>query len=156
MTGFETILGRSTKATCDYDALFVDDGMAKTATHSLFIGYIIWLFGFTGAHRFYYGRPLTGTLYFFTFGLLGIGWLIDLFLIPGMDRSADSRYADGPKDYTLAWILLTFLGVFGVHRFYIGKYFTGILWLLTGGVFFLGYLYDMWTLNEQVDRANRR
>jgi TM2 domain-containing membrane protein YozV len=39
-------------------------------------------FGFTGAHRFYYGKPVTGTIWFFTFGLLGIGWLIDVFLIP--------------------------------------------------------------------------
>ncbi len=42
------------------------------------------LFGFCGLHRFYLGKPWTGVLYFFTFGLLGIGQLIDLFRIPGM------------------------------------------------------------------------
>src|SRR4029078_895620 len=90
-------------------------------THALSIGYILWIFGFTGAHRFYYGKPITGTIWLFTFGLIGIVWVIDAFLIPGMDRNADRRYQPGPFDYTLAWIFLTFLGPLGVHRFYIGK-----------------------------------
>ncbi len=125
-------------------------------THSLLVGYVVWLFGIFGAHRFYYGRPITGTIWFFTFGLLLVGWIIDLFLIPSMDREADWRYAPGPLDYTVAWILLTFLGVFGVHRFYLGKWLTGILWLLTGGLLGLGWLFDLWTLNEQVDAINRQ
>lgn len=125
-------------------------------THSLLIGYLLWIFGFLGAHRFYYGKPITGTIWFFTFGLLGIGWLIDLILIPGMDRQADFRYFPGPNDYTVAWLLLTFLGVFGVHRFYLGKWGTGIVFLLTGGLLGLGLLYDLWTLNGQVSEVNRR
>lgn len=124
-------------------------------THLLSIGYILWIFGFTGSHRFYYGRPVSGTIYFFTLGLLGIGWLIDLFLIPGMERAADRRYVSGPLDYTLAWILLTFLGLFGVHRMYQAKWISGLLYLLTGGLFGLGYLYDFWTLNEQISAVNR-
>ena len=125
------------------------------STHSMLVGYIVWIFGFIGAHRFYFGKPITGTLYFFTLGLFFIGWIIDLFLIPGMDRDADAKYSAGHKDYTISWILLTFLGVFGLHRFYLGKWLTGILWLLTGGLFLLGWLYDLWTLNGQVDEANR-
>ena len=124
-------------------------------THSVLIGYICWIFGFMGAHRFYFGKRITGTIWFFTLGLLFIGWIIDLFLIPSMDREADSRYTDGPTDYTVAWILLAFLGVFGIHRFYMGKWLTGLLWLLTGGLFFVGWLYDLWTLNEQIDEENR-
>lgn len=123
-------------------------------THSIVVGYVLWIFGFTGAHRFYYGRPVTGTIWFFTAGLLGIGWLIDLFLIPSMDRSADKKYRSGGTDYTIAWVLLTFFGYFGVHRFYMRKYGTGILWLLTGGLFLVGYLYDYWTLNEQISKVN--
>ena len=124
-------------------------------THSKLIGYLLWIFGFIGAHRFYYGRQLTGTLYFFTLGLLLIGWIVDLFLIPSMDRAADRKYRGGVKSYNLSWILLTFLGIFGIHRFYLGKWITGIIWLLTGGLFLLGLLYDLWTLNEQVDEVNR-
>ena len=125
-------------------------------THSKLIGYILWIFGFMGAHRFYYGRPISGTLYFFTLGLLLVGWIVDLFLIPSMDRAADDRYVAGSKDYNITWILLTFLGIFGIHRFYLEKWITGIVWLLTGGLFLLGYLYDYWTLNEQIDEANNR
>jgi TM2 domain-containing membrane protein YozV len=123
-------------------------------THSMLIGYALWIFGFTGAHRFYYGKPISGTIWFFTLGLLGIGWLIDLFLIPGMDRRADLRYQAGPYDYNVAWILLTFFGYLGLHRFYLGKILTGLLYLLTGGVFLLGVLYDFWTLNGQVSARN--
>ena len=123
-------------------------------THSKLIGYLLWIFGFIGAHRFYYGRPLTGTLYFFTLGLLLIGWIIDLFLIPSMDRAADYRYRGGRKNYNLSWVLLTFLGIFGIHRFYLGKWITGLIWLLTGGLFLIGLLYDLWTLNEQIDDVN--
>jgi TM2 domain-containing membrane protein YozV len=132
-------------------------GHAMTAnpdTHSKTIGYLLWIFGFMGAHRFYYGRQLTGTLWFFTLGLLFVGWIIDLFLIPGMDRDADRRYVAGPKSYNVSWVLLTFLGIFGIHRFYLGKWLTGLLWLLTGGLLLLGVLYDYWTLNGQVDEVN--
>ncbi|MGB3621371.1 NINE protein [Ketobacter sp. MCCC 1A13808] len=124
-------------------------------THSKLVGYILWIFGFLGAHRFYYGKPITGTIWFFTAGLLFVGWIIDLFLIPSMDREAGRKYQEGRLDYTVAWILLTFLGMFGIHRFYLGKWFTGLIWLLTGGLFLLGYLYDYWTLNGQVDEKNR-
>ena len=123
-------------------------------THLKSIGYILWIFGFTGSHRFYYGKPVTGTIWFFTLGLLGIGWLIDLFLIPSMDREADLRFRSGPVDYTVAWILLTFLGLFGVHRMYMGKWLTGILYFFTGAVLGLGLLYDFWTLNDQINVVN--
>lgn len=127
---------------------------AHPDTHSKTIGYLLWIFGFMGAHRFYYGRQLTGTLWFFTLGLLFVGWIIDLFLIPGMDRDADRRYVAGRKSYNVSWVLLTFLGIFGIHRFYLGKWLTGLLWLLTGGLLLLGVLYDYWTLNGQVDEVN--
>jgi len=125
-------------------------------THRKSIGYLLWIFGFLGAHRFYYGKPVTGTIWLLTLGLLGVGWLIDLFLIPGMDRDADLRFSQGEIDYNLAWILLTFLGVFGVHRMYMKKWFTGLLYFVTLGVVGLGVLYDYWTLNDQITVINRR
>ena len=124
--------------------------------HSKTVGYIVWIFGFMGAHRFYFGKRKTGTLYFFTFGFFVIGWLIDLFLIPSMDREADNRYKPGKIDYNIAWLLLTFLGYFGVHRFYMGKFISGTIYLLTAGVFGAGWLYDLWCLNEQVDEINQQ
>ena len=123
-------------------------------THSKVIGYVLWIFGFTGSHRFYYGKPVSGTIWFFTAGLFLIGWIIDLFLIPSMARRADRRYAVGAIDYSLAWILLTFLGVFGIHRFYMGKWGTGIIYLVTLGLFGIGLIYDFWTLNSQISELN--
>lgn len=107
-----------------------------------------------GAHRFYFGRPISGTIWFFTLGLLFVGWIVDLFLIPGMDRDCDIRYKSGRLDYNITWVLLVFLGVLGIHRFYMGKILTGIIWLCTGGLLGLGYLYDLWTLNDQVSEIN--
>lgn len=126
----------------------------KSSTHNVLIGYLLWIFGFTGSHRFYYGKPVTGTLYFFTLGLLGIGWLIDVFLIPSMDRKADRKYTQGKADYDVCWLLLTFLGLLGAHRFYMGKWITGILYLATGGLFLAGIVYDYWTLNGQINEIN--
>ena len=130
----------------------------RPSTHSIAVGYICWLFGFLGLHRFYYGKPISGTIWFFTLGLLGIGWLIDLFLIPSMDAKADRRYVPGRLDYNLAWILLAVppLGWLGLHRFYMGKVVTGIIWLLTGSLLGIGWLYDLWTLNGQVSEINAR
>jgi TM2 domain-containing membrane protein YozV len=127
-------------------------------THSLAVGYVCWLFGFLGMHRFYYGKPITGTIWFFTLGLLGIGWIIDLFLIPSMDAKADRRYLPGRRDYNIAWLLLAIpiFGWIGLHRFYMGKVVTGIIWLCTAGLLGFGWLYDLWTLNEQVSEINGR
>ncbi|KQT85968.1 TM2 domain-containing protein [Aurantimonas sp. Leaf443] len=68
--------------------------------------YILWalcLGGICGLHRFYLGRPWTGLLWLFTFGLLGIGQLIDLFLIPGMLRqeNLEKRVRMMERDRTL-------------------------------------------------------
>ena len=122
--------------------------------HSVIMGYLLWIFGFTGSHRFYYGRPISGLIYFCTLGLLGIGWLIDLFLIPGMNAKSDIKYTAGRVDYNISWILLTFLGVLGIHSFYMGKWMSGLLYFLTGGLFLIGYAYDFWTLNQQISEIN--
>ena len=129
--------------------------LAPADTHSKVVGYLLWIFGFTGSHRFYFGRPVSGTIWFFTLGLLGVGWLIDVFLIPWMERTAELRYTLGPINYSVAWLLLTFLGILGVHRLYMGKWGTGLLYLVTLGLCFIGVLYDFWTLNSQISEENR-
>jgi len=52
--------------------------------------------------------------------------------------------------------LLWIFGLFGIRRFYLGKWITGIIWLFTGALFLLGYIYDYWTLNDQIDEINER
>ena len=126
----------------------------EQGTHSAFMGYLLWIFGFIGAHRFYYGRQISGVIWFFTLGLFFVGWIIDLLLIPGMSRDADRRFIPGPIDYDLTWILLTFLGWLGIHRMYMGKWFTGIIYMFSAGLFGLGILWDFLTLNEQLSEVN--
>lgn len=80
---------------------------------SLIAAYVLWFFlGYIGAHRFYLGRPLSGfimltlsavtlLLTFVSFGLLGfmwfvvgLWWLIDALLVPGMVSSSNRDVAD--------------------------------------------------------------
>lgn len=46
------------------------------------------------------------------------------------------------KSKGTAAVLCFFLGYLGIHRFYVGKIGTGILWLLTLGFFGLGEVID--------------
>jgi predicted transcriptional regulator len=55
----------------------------------------------------------------------------------------------------LLWFLSGF-GALGFHRFYLGKIGTGLIWLLTGGLFMVGAVYDFFTLPMQVRDANMR
>jgi TM2 domain-containing membrane protein YozV len=56
----------------------------------------------------------------------------------------------------IAYVLWFFLGVFGVHRFYLGRTGSGLLWLLTGGLCGVGQLVDLFLIPSLVDEANRR
>ncbi len=49
-----------------------------------------------------------------------------------------------------------FFLVGGVHRIYLGKYATGILWMLTGGLFGIGQIYDLISMKKLVRDANIR
>ena len=61
------------------------------STGTAYLCWLLGLVGFCGIHRFYLGKPVTGLLWFFTAGLLGIGQFIDLFLIPGMVERNNAR-----------------------------------------------------------------
>lgn len=63
-----------------------------------------------------------------------------------------------PKSRLVALILCFLVGVFGVHRFYIGRWATGILYFFTAGLFAIGWLLDTILLlfGALTDKHNRR
>ena len=58
------------------------------------------------------------------------------------------------KDKTTALLLWLFLGVFGAHKFYLGKPIIGILYFFTLGFFFIGWFIDIFSLYSSVDLYN--
>lgn len=152
------------------------------ATHSAFLGYLLWLvLGIFGVHRFYFGKRTTGVLYllaacfffvvlvapgtlgaplatmlYLTAGFIFIGWAVDLFLIPKMKKQVANRFQAGRYSYATGWLLLLFGGVFGAHHFYVGNWKKGLLYLFTLGLLGLGVLYDFFTFNDALSDRNEQ
>ncbi len=60
------------------------------------------------------------------------------------------------KELWIAYVLWFFFGLLGIHKFYLEKIGMGIIYILTGGFFFIGWFIDLFTLPSQVDRYNLR
>jgi TM2 domain-containing membrane protein YozV len=54
----------------------------------------------------------------------------------------------------MLWIPCLF-GLCGIHRFYAGRWATGLLWFFTGGLCFVGQLVDLFLIPGMVDAYNR-
>lgn len=74
-----------------------------------------------------------------------LGFLFEKKYLPVNIKSVGTAY--------VLWIFSLF-GLFGFHRFYIGKYGSGFLWMFTGGVFGIGAFVDLFTLPRQVKKHN--
>ncbi len=71
--------------------------------------------------------------------------------------AASMYYPVGPvKSVAIAYLLrcLCFVGVSGIHRFYAGRWITGIIWLLTGGLFMIGQFVDLLLIPGMIRVAN--
>lgn len=47
------------------------------------------------------------------------------------------------KNKNVALLLCIFLGFFGIHRFYVGKIGTGLIWMFSFGLFGIGWIADL-------------
>lgn len=86
----------------------------------------------TGKSRTTVGVPGTGVSYS-AGGSLGAG-------VPKEQRPTS------PKSKGIALVLCIFLGMLGVHRYYVGKLGTGVLWTFTAGMFGIGWIVDIFTI----------
>ena len=53
----------------------------------------------------------------------------------------------------LLWLAGGF-GVLGLHRFYLGRWVTGLIWLFTGGLFLIGAIVDLFLIPALVQVEN--
>lgn len=60
------------------------------------------------------------------------------------------------KSTGVAYILWFFgcFGIHGLHRFYCGKWISGLIWLFTIGLFYIGWIVDIFLIPSIVNEAN--
>ncbi len=63
----------------------------RTSTSTAFLLWLACALGLCGIHRFYLGKTFTGLVYLFTFGLLGVGQLVDLVRLRQMVQDDNTR-----------------------------------------------------------------
>ena len=74
--------------------------MARAKTETAYLLWALGLFGICGLHRFYAGQTVWGIVYLLTFGLFGIGQLVDLVLVPAMVKTRNDQLR---RKYLAEW-----------------------------------------------------
>ncbi len=75
----------------------------------------------------------------------------------GTTSQYDARKAPYDRNIVIILCLLGFVGFAGLHRMYVGRIKSGILWFLTGGLFSIGTFYDIYKIftNEFEDNDGK-
>ena len=58
------------------------------------------------------------------------------------------------RNIGIAYILWLTFGIFGAHKLYLRRPAMAIVYLFTLGLFLIGWVVDLFTMNEQVDQCN--
>ncbi|XP_045204987.2 uncharacterized protein LOC123557541 [Mercenaria mercenaria] len=126
---------------------------AHTEEKSLGTAYILALppLGIFGAYHYYLGNVRLGLVYTFTFGIFGIGWIVDLFRMPRLVRKAGLNKKSIGTSYIMA---MPPFGLFGAHHYYLGNYLLGIVYTCTLGIFVIGWIMDLFRMKSLVKASN--
>ncbi|KAL5257624.1 hypothetical protein ACHWQZ_G012517 [Mnemiopsis leidyi] len=122
---------------------------------------LTWCLGFTGLQHFILKRYACGIYFLFTFGGLGVGWLIDLFRIHLLTESYNLKgyqRTSLTKDHNLsdAYVYCIPFGFLGLHHFYLSRPKWGVFYLITLGNFGVGWITDIFRLQSLVESCNER
>ncbi|XP_013400316.1 uncharacterized protein LOC106166334 [Lingula anatina] len=130
--------------------------------------YALWLpLGLWGLHHFYLRRPGIGLYYSLTIGGLGTGFIFDLFRMPFLVKRSNKELEEALRQPQIAWkyfstcylddayCLIFPLGFLGLHHFYLRRFKWGLLYLLTFGLFGIGWIIDFFRLPSLVKEANQ-
>ena len=131
----------------------IKDHNASREGKSLGTAYILGLspLGIFGAYHYYLGNVKLGLIYTFTFGIFGIGWIVDLFRMPKLVRKAGLDKKSVGTAYIMAFPPF---GLFGAYHYYLGNYGLGILYTCTLGIFGIGWIVDLFRMKGLVEAAN--
>ncbi|KAK3086034.1 hypothetical protein FSP39_012423 [Pinctada imbricata] len=140
------------------------DGKPKVNPYqkrSLDDAFLLWAtLGLFGAHHFYLHRYFFGVLYLLTLGLFFGGWLIDFFRMRELVKDSNEKMENPDlKDRKLAsdaYALWFPFGIFGLHHAYIGNRDLAIVYACTLGMFFIGWLADLYFMSYHIDEARRK
>lgn len=61
------------------------------------------------------------------------------------------------KEPTVAYALwaLSFFGLSGIHRMYMGRWVSGLIWLFTGGLCMIGTIIDVFMIPRMIEDSAR-
>lgn len=141
--------------TLDYDKINLDEALLSEWHNNKISEEII---------KYQHGN----SIYYFLYDKKNIHFRINSFLLLDQNRLEEfenilqlnkkqSTFIDKKnKSLSIAYYLwlCSFFGIFGFHRFYLGKIQTGLLWFFTCGLLTIGALYDLFTLKKQVKEYN--